>query len=322
MRNNKDYVWAILLIFLGSVLLLNTTGILDWNVWLYIASYWPIFLILGGLKLILGRSLVSTILLSILALVAFSWIGICSYNNEVENPLPFFERMGKFCISKQIETSENLTEKEFTVDTDGYEGVQELDYDINLGISEFSITDGSEEYLFLNAKYPTQFQEPSIGSKVINEKLYITVKEVGSSTFSPVNFKTPTYTLVFGSELPSNIKIDNGVGRGSVNFESQLINKLRIDTGTGDMNVKLSFDSIPSEELELNVGTGKMTLTLPFDVGYEIDYSLGIGSINLGDRSISGFDKDEDEAQSGNYNTANKTLKIKADVGVGQLVIN
>lgn len=322
MRNNKDYVWAILLIFLGSVLLLNTTGILDWNVWLYIASYWPIFLILGGLKLILGRSLVSTILLSLLALVAFSWIGICSYNNEVENPGPFFERMGKFCVSRQIEKSQDLTEKEFTVDTEGYEGVEELEYDINLGVSEFSITDDSEQYLFVNAKYPPQYEEPSISSKVTNKKLYITFKEVGSSGFSPVNFTTPKYTLVTGSELHSNFKIDNGVGRGSVNFDTQLINKLRIDTGTGDMNVELGFDSIPTEELSLNVGTGKITLTLPFDVGYEIDYRLGIGTINLGDRSISGFDKDADEALSANYNTANKILKIKADVGVGQLVIN
>jgi hypothetical protein len=45
----------VLLIAAGTVLLLNTLGILDWSVWWEILRLWPVLLIAAGLDLLIGR---------------------------------------------------------------------------------------------------------------------------------------------------------------------------------------------------------------------------------------------------------------------------
>jgi hypothetical protein len=45
---------GLLLVALGAVLLLNTTGVLPFGIWLELADYWPVLLVLLGVKLILA----------------------------------------------------------------------------------------------------------------------------------------------------------------------------------------------------------------------------------------------------------------------------
>jgi hypothetical protein len=321
MRSNRDYVWAIFLIFLGSILLLNTTGILEWNIWRYILNYWPVFLIFAGLRLILGRSIISSIILSVLAIVTFSWVGVCSYNNQVDNPPTFVKNFSKYCTDVNIKKLDEINNN-FTVDMEDYEDAEELEYDINLGVSKFVITDGSKEYLTLNAKYNDKYGEPSIEPNLRDENLTIKVSEQRADPFSFFNFKAPEYNFVLGSELLTTIDIDNGVGRGTIDFENQLIKTLNVETGTGDVDIKLGFNSIPTEEIQLTVGTGDITLSLPPDVGYLLNYNLGVGTIRLGDKEVGGFDEEAKELKSENYDDAFKIVNITADVGVGLLTIN
>lgn len=46
---------GIILLFLGSLFLLETMGILPWSLWHALWRYWPIIFIILGLKLILRR---------------------------------------------------------------------------------------------------------------------------------------------------------------------------------------------------------------------------------------------------------------------------
>ena len=50
MRTNRIF-WGLVIVLLGSLLLLQTLGILSWSAWTY---FWPIFLILLGAWFILG----------------------------------------------------------------------------------------------------------------------------------------------------------------------------------------------------------------------------------------------------------------------------
>jgi hypothetical protein len=317
MKNNKDYVWAIFLIFIGSIFLLNTTGVLPWNVWLSILNFWPVFLILAGLRLILGRSLVSTIILAVVALIAFIWIGISVYVGSNNIEIPFFKNAFQY-TSQNIETVSNT----FTVDTTDYEDVQLLSYKFNLGISEFTITDGSDNFLYLDASYTEQYGEPRIDEDVYQDSLTITMQEQRISHFPFINFKTPTYDFVLGSNLASDLSIDNGVGKGRVELETQKLRNLSLNTGTGDLNITLGLESIPTEKLTMDVGTGDITLNLPAEVGYELTYDLGVGEIKLDDKKISGIGHDGSKLQSSNYDSADVILNITADVGVGNLDIN
>lgn len=61
--SSSDDAWfGIVLIFIGGLFLLNTFDIVPWIVWSQLWKFWPLLLVFSGLKLLLGKSLVSNII--------------------------------------------------------------------------------------------------------------------------------------------------------------------------------------------------------------------------------------------------------------------
>lgn len=67
-RSGGGGTWAALLIATGVVLLLNNLGLLPWHIWRTLWQFWPLLLILGGVEIILGRSWISRLLVSLAGL--------------------------------------------------------------------------------------------------------------------------------------------------------------------------------------------------------------------------------------------------------------
>ena len=77
--------WALFLLTVGIVLLLNNFGILSWNVWSILWRFWPIFLIIIALQMILGRSWISRIIIFIISLFMIGSVlfySVASVNNS------------------------------------------------------------------------------------------------------------------------------------------------------------------------------------------------------------------------------------------------
>jgi len=66
---HNSFIIATLLIFIGITLILNNLGILPWTVWAHLWRFWPVFIVFIGLRVILGNTLVSDIVLSIIVLL-------------------------------------------------------------------------------------------------------------------------------------------------------------------------------------------------------------------------------------------------------------
>lgn len=69
-------MWGLVFIFAGIMLLLNTTQVVPWAVWNYIWPFWPLFLILIGVRIILGKSLQAEIIASIIAFLLLAFVAI------------------------------------------------------------------------------------------------------------------------------------------------------------------------------------------------------------------------------------------------------
>jgi predicted ferric reductase len=66
--------WAIFLIVVGVILLLNNLGFLPWEIWSVLWQFWPVLLILGGLEMVLGHSSWSRLAVTILGLAVAAFI--------------------------------------------------------------------------------------------------------------------------------------------------------------------------------------------------------------------------------------------------------
>jgi len=325
---SKDVVWAVFLIFVGTIFLLNTTGIVSWSIWSYIIRFWPVFLILVGLKLIMGKSALAEMLLSVLALILFLFVGLVSYLTYTQSRIDFLPEGINRCITGRcmdIGVGRENIEKQMVVALDDHpEILASRAVRLNIGAAEFELIDSDvSNHLTVRALYPSRYIAPNLTSEVSEDRLNIDFK---SATFSGLTFfynDRSEYDLVLGQkDLLTDLDINLGAGSGTVYFDEIITGEILSKVGAGKLVLRLGERSIPSEKIVIDVGAGEVTLELPEEVGYTLDYDLGIGTITGNGREIATFIGSEKRYESENYETSELKVKIVAKVGVGTLNIN
>lgn len=89
-EGNDSMISALLLIAVGFMLLLNNLGILPWQIWRSLWRFWPVLLILLGLRKITEGNRVGRILVNILGsatLILIIILAAAAYNAALKNYL-------------------------------------------------------------------------------------------------------------------------------------------------------------------------------------------------------------------------------------------
>lgn len=73
-RKNSDISGGIIFIFIGIIFLLNNFGVIPWGIWHQLWKFWPVFIIFAGVKVLLGRSVISRILIALFVLTVMGSI--------------------------------------------------------------------------------------------------------------------------------------------------------------------------------------------------------------------------------------------------------
>jgi hypothetical protein len=73
-KHTSGGIFGLLVIFAGILLLLNNLGMVPVEAWTYVWPFWPIFLILVGIRLISGFSKTVSFLIFFLAFVLFAGV--------------------------------------------------------------------------------------------------------------------------------------------------------------------------------------------------------------------------------------------------------
>jgi hypothetical protein len=75
-QTSRGYSGAFILIILGVLFLLSNFGALPWSVWEIIVRFWPIVLILIGLEVLVGGTILGNIIFGFIGLLFFAGIVI------------------------------------------------------------------------------------------------------------------------------------------------------------------------------------------------------------------------------------------------------
>jgi hypothetical protein len=89
-RNRGGGIFGLIILFLGILLLLNNLGLVSKSIWLYLLPFWPVILILMGIKIILGGSRIARAVSFIIALIVLSFIFMnawVSINQRYPSPI-------------------------------------------------------------------------------------------------------------------------------------------------------------------------------------------------------------------------------------------
>lgn len=323
MEKKTDYLLAVFLIFLGFVLLLNTAGLIEWDIWSILWRFWPLLIVFAGLSIIFEGSKVLSIVIAVLSLIALSLIFLWS-SEVIERP-NWFERV----VEKEVELEET-----YVLPFEEYDGVEKKEMHVEMNVGSLNIGNGELEGFFkLDSQRYSDWDEPEIDVEFRNSILEsnIVLGKKGTWFFGGSS-TSPDYILTLGSgDYLTDLFLDVGAGRSDVRFDGYLlndveidlgagrvdarfldtdINKLYLEVGAGNLSVELTGDTNVTRDVHVEVGVGKLTLVLPEDAEYKLDVDVGLGSVKTPNGLI-----------SENYEDAEKRFNIVGEVGVGQLVI-
>lgn len=322
----KDFGGALFLIFIGTILFLNTTGIVGWGIWTHMFRFWPVFIILGGLRLIFEGSLLTEIILTVISFIFLTIIGIYAYTSYTQNRISFLPENINNCLMGRcggsIQNSGELKDDVVKISSEEFPTVESRNLSFNIAASSFTIIDEDvSDHLTLNANYDENLITPKISTTLVDKLLNIKFENESRNVGMMWTYKSPSFDFIIGKiAIPSDINIKLGAGEGTITLDQSNIKNVNAEVGAGQLTVNLPGNTLP-EEVELKVGAGEINLSISKDVAFELSYDLGIGEIKLNNETIASFAGKDSTYKSSNYDTASKKIEIVAKVGVGTLNI-
>lgn len=322
----RNYSWAAFLILVGIMFLLNTTGVVSWSIWMYVLRFWPILIVLIGVRIILGNSLFARVFGMLLTIILTVCAFGIAYIQSTGVRVSFLPDKVNDWVQKGGSGIFNLTgdmvEESNIYSFDEYTNIDERYFNIDVGACEFGVSEGDfDGQVKIDSVFPKSYKSPELEDSFKDGKLDLEFK--GALAKQAILFYDESKYDIFLQEytIPTSFDVKLGAGKGSMSFDEQIVKDFGADVGAGKLDVNFSKDSLPNGEMRFTVGAGQISVSLPDTVGYELTYDLGVGSIKTDGEDISGIAGGRGKYTSSNFSSADKKVSIYVSVGVGEFNI-
>jgi len=208
----------------------------------------------------------------------------------------------------------------------------ELRANIRLGAGNLQIEGGATDLLEAEFVYNVAEWKPEI--EYAAERL--TVKQPPSKKLPFDEDVRYEWDLRFNDDVPLDLRVNFGAGEAEIDLGSlavqtldmklgagdveidtegnETLERLELDMGAGDVRLDLRGAWTDDVDVTIQGGLGKTTVRLPKDLGVHVNVSKGIGSINA-----DGFRIDGDDYVNDAYETADVTIYVTIQAGIGQI---
>lgn len=272
-RKQKDLVGPTILIILGVLFLLNTTGVVPWEAWESLWRFWPVLLILWGVGIIFGRGspigrIVVFVLLALFIVFAISnvaseswwgWGRRAPHGGEARGALPYSKTLT--VSSAQFSPSRIR-----------------LNADVGAG-KVFISTQSGGDILTAVASYSRASRAPRLNTSMAGSVLNVDYSTGRGSTFVPFIYDRPDeHTLTLGRrEIPTELDLEVGGGTLDAVLEGLSVTGVSIEVGGG--TVKMGFPEAPAGRPSASGDWGARTLR--FDIGAGTAQIVEIGNTGV-----------------------------------------
>ena len=185
---------------------------------------------------------------------------------------------------------------------------------VEAGSGEFIIAGGSDHLVDADFDYGDSYAAPRVEYNVSNGVGQLTISQDNGGVHTQFGKAENKWNLRFTKDVPLDLKLEIGAGRGNVRLRELQVNHLDVSMGAGQMDVDLTGDRKSDLTANLEGGVGQATIRLPKTVGVIAHATGGIGSI-----SAHGFKHDGDEYTNEAYGKSPATIHLNVEGGVGQI---
>ncbi len=270
-----------LLIFIGLVLILNSTHLVSIDLWGSIMDLWPVFIIAAGITFFLNReSHIPRVVLWILVFALILGYGIYLSMNSSESEL----------------------DKTFEMKA----GIQSGSFEINLGAAKFDLDARTQDL----AGIKTSLKGLTF---VYNEGVHPKITYNQKGQFNALKGKQD-FKASLNPTIPWKLEINSGASEGTLNFSDLILESCTVNTGACDLDI-VAGSKQEEAQININAGAADIKVKLPMDVGLRITSDTVItqvkGTVNMA--------KEGNILFSDNY--ANSPYKLNLNIASAALEI-
>jgi hypothetical protein len=274
--------------------------------WPILRTYWPLILVFIGLGKMWDvtrarqnpdgtpRSSVSLgptfgALAFVLVLVVLFWHGRAftrdrHYSSDLQHQSRTVERQGAKSVHVSLETS----------------------------AGEFNISGGSSHLLDADFNYSGSYETPRVDYNVADGVGHLNISQDSGGTHFGTTHNQ--WNLHFSNEVPLELKVEMGAGRGQLHLRDMPVTRLEMSMGAGQGDLDLTGDRKNDLVADLEGGVGQVTIRLPRKVGVVVRASGGIGAVDA-----HGLRHEDGEYTNEAYGKTPATIRLTVQGGVGQI---
>ena len=284
-------VFGILLVLLGALLLLQTTGVVSWTLWFELWRFWPVFLIAGGVSIILGRRFpVLTSLVVVFLLVGA--VGAAAFFVIVD--------VESFVVTEFVEP---------------LDGVEFLELEVEFGAGELRISDlpaGSTDLLVATISGPGS-KAGAVETLARSGNRAVVKLENAQSFFTTVDRK---WDIKIARDVEIFLAIQSGASDISIDLEQLQVTELLMAAGAVSATLVTPAQA-GFTIVSVDVGASSLEITVPEGVAARIDVDAGLASVDIADR----FPKVDGIHESPDYDTAKHRLALDIEGGAASIEV-
>jgi hypothetical protein len=122
------------------------------------------------------------------------------------------------------------------------------------------------------------------------------------------------WTIRLNQDLPTELKVKSGAGKADLRLSGLTLPSLRVESGVGELTLDLSGEWRRSTQAFVKAGIGDTVVRLPQDAGVRVQSTVGLGSIHP-----HGLTWDGEAYTNALYGQAAVTLDITVEGGIGKI---
>lgn len=304
---------GLVLVVVGAVLLMNTSGYLPWSVWNSAMSFWPVLVIGLGLQLVFSRRNVPWFAVAVIVMLILGamfpnqgWRGPFRRSNGIkwELHLP-----GKPMEHKE-EYSVPLGPKVSRLKMELGAPSLELEARGDSGLNNLAPP------LLMTASLSWDMNEPSKSWEDVDDEARVTIK---APDRDGADRGRQEWDLRLNSSITTSIKMTGGVANVTFDCDSVDLGDLVIAAGTVDLDLKLGLSG-KDTKVTVSGGAASIDVTVPRAAGLRVSISSPFTIAH--DLDAEGMTRSGNVWVTPDYENASTKIDLVVSCGAGKVKVS
>jgi hypothetical protein len=292
--NTGTFIWGIVLVFAGVVLLLQTFNVLPWSLWGTLWRFWPAIIIIIGIGILLRH--INPWLVSLITVVILGGcLGIAIWQHGTG------------------EIPRNITTQNYEQTIDKLESA-EVNIDFVAGrLTMGNITSGKPNLVEADTEVKNDIPSLAADFNRWGTEGVLYLDSINQQNWPNGSL---TWNVNLSKEIPINLDIDSSASTLKLNLDNLDLSSINIDINAGICDLKLP---LPNGTLDATVKVNAATLniTIPEGAAVKIQASSTIATLNVSHR----FTKSGNYYVTDNYDSASNRIELTIDTNVGTVSV-